>query len=66
MDQIFHIFISSNLDPIKKRMCVAHELAHIDDDTVDGVHVFLAEKRAYKMAREKLIPCKALLEMMSD
>jgi Zn-dependent peptidase ImmA (M78 family) len=28
--------------------------------------VFLAEKRAYKMAREKLIPCKALLEMMSD
>jgi hypothetical protein len=47
-------------------MCVAHELSHIDDDTVDGVHVFLAEKRAYKMAREKLIPCKALLEMMSD
>ena len=66
MDQEHHIFVSSRLDPIKKRMCVAHELAHIDDDTVDSVHVFLAEKRAYRIARSKLVPEKSLRELIAD
>ncbi len=47
-------------------MCVAHELAHIEDDTIDSVHIFIAERRAYKIAREKLIPCEALKSMIAD
>lgn len=62
----YHIFLSSNLDPIKKRMCVAHELAHIEDDSIDSVHVFLAERRACQMARKKLVPCEALRELIAD
>lgn len=39
-----------------KRFVLAHELAHLEDDTVNSVYTLLAEKRADKMARETLIP----------
>lgn len=65
-DDRYHIGIASHLDPIKKRMCVAHELAHIEDDTIDSVHIFIAERRAYQIAREKLIPCEAIREALAD
>lgn len=51
-------------------MVIAHELAHIEDETVDSVYVFTAELRAKQKAREMLIPCEAfqeaILEWLTD
>lgn len=65
-DGRYYIGIAENLDPIKKRMVIAHELAHIEDGTVDSVYVFTAEKSAKQKAREMLVPCEAFKEAIES
>ncbi len=49
-----------------KRFVLAHELAHLEDDTVDSFYTLVAEKRADKIAREKLIPEGDLKKAIDD
>lgn len=69
-DGRYYIGIAENLDPIKKRMVIAHELAHIEDGTVDSVYIFTTEGRVKQKAREMLVPCeafnKAIAEWLTD
>lgn len=62
----YHVGISSRLDEVKKRMTICHEVAHIEDETVDSVWTFRSEWRAYKRARELLIPDESLRSLIED
>ena len=50
----------------QERFIVAHELAHHLDDTIWYVCMFMAERRADKMAREMLIPEDTLRLLVSE
>lgn len=62
----YHVGISSRLDEVKKRMTICHEIAHLEDDTIDWAWTFRNEWRAHKRAREMLVPCEAIKEFISE
>lgn len=64
-DQTF-VVIRSTACIRTKRFVLAHELAHLEDDTVNSVYTLLAERRADRMAREKLIPEGNLKKAIED
>lgn len=51
----YHVGIADNLPERSMRMTVAHELWHLETETIDSVWTFRSEWRAYKRAREILI-----------
>lgn len=58
----YHIGIKKWLSSYHKRFVIAHELAHIKDDTVWVLHNKICENRADKIAGEILIPKEKLKE----
>lgn len=60
-----YIYVNSNLTDKEKRDTVAHEMVHFEDWTV-WVHHIIAEKRAEKGKRERLIPCDKLRKAIND
>ncbi len=64
--ETYIIVTSTYLDEIDKRMTQAHELAHIEDDSINTGYTPLAERRAYKFARRILIPSRALRKFIEE
>lgn len=60
------IAVNSRLDERASRFTVAHEMAHLEDDTVDCAYSLIAERRANRMAREMLVPHDRLRAAMDD
>lgn len=61
-----HVWISENLPERSMRQTIAHELAHLETDTVDSVWAFRSEWRAYKRAREILVDENSLKKLIDD
>jgi Zn-dependent peptidase ImmA (M78 family) len=62
----YRIGIKEDEDLVQKRMILAHELAHFKDETVGIYKAPISEKRAYKIARELLIPEVTLKKLVKD
>lgn len=60
-----YIGVSKFLCDRKKREVIAHEIAHLQDDTVGNFHI-LAEKRADKIGRNILLPESVVLAVIDD
>lgn len=60
------IAVNARLDERRTRFVVAHELAHIEDETVGPAYCLMAERRANKIARETLVPHDRLREAVED
>ena len=60
-----YIFIRHDLTERQTHYTIAHEIAHFMDDTI-GVHHYLAERRADRIAHEVLIPHDRLREAIED
>lgn len=60
------VVVRSTACPLSKRFVLAHELAHLEDDTVSSAYTLIAERRADRMARERLIPEFFLRKAIED
>jgi len=61
-----YVGIDRRLDYVDARFTVAHELGHLEDGTVGMAYTLIAERRADKLARERLIPERDLFRAIGD
>ena len=62
----FHMWIRKWLEEYEKRFTIAHELWHIEDESIDAGFSLMAERRANSIARSILIPEEDLRKVISD
>lgn len=62
----FQIGVKKSLDPYSKRFTIAHELAHIADNTVDSGCCRFSERRADTIATDMLISDADFLEALEE
>lgn len=60
------VVVRSTACALSKRFILAHELAHLEDGTVRSAFTLIAERRADRIAREKLIPETDLRKAVED
>ncbi|MFZ3233620.1 MAG: ImmA/IrrE family metallo-endopeptidase [Patescibacteria group bacterium] len=61
-----YVGIDRALGIVDARFTIAHELGHVEDDTVGRAFTLIAERRADRIAREKLIPERELFAAVGD